>query len=572
MSHLLKKQSLGKQYGFIFTLVILLFTVSVMVTYLLLDDTNQSIDETEETNAIVVEVNKWMSLYQEKYVFIPEYIIEESEQRLLDYLSLSSEFVDQAKRVRPLLSTEEQVQAFNQILNNNHQLDQYYFSDVVPNVQQINTAVFTTLQSELSTLKSDTLSAGNTLIDASVSSNQASIKQANDNITRTISMLVLSIIISLLISVVLILIMNRRIKKQLTNVVQTADAISHGDLTTTDVHANASKELSLLSDAINQMKQNLHHILRDVGHLSEEINDESKRFVTIAHDVESGSEQVALTIEELAHGASSQADEASSISEKTKAFNDQIETALNHSHELVDTSDQTLSTADDGYKHMQVTERTMTDITRTVEQSVQQVTALEKDTTNIGKFIGMITDIADQTNLLALNASIEAARAGEAGKGFQVVAEEVRKLAENVHDASQSITDIVTHIQSSTEAMVNDLNEAFTKVTEGQAQMKQSSAQFNHIKDNIQLMATRIDGISSIIDDFKVASANINDSVENIAAISEESAAGAEEISASAIEQKRAMEQVSSGATTLQSSIEAIDALMAQFNLEEDSK
>ena len=115
-----KKQSLGKQYGFIFTLVIILFTVSVMVTYLLLDDTNQSIDETEETNAIVVEVNKWMSLYQEKYVFIPEYIIEESEQRLLDYLSLSSEFVNQAKRVRPLFSTEEQVQAFNQILNNNH--------------------------------------------------------------------------------------------------------------------------------------------------------------------------------------------------------------------------------------------------------------------------------------------------------------------------------------------------------------------------------------------------------------------------------------------------------------------
>ena len=572
MFQLLKKQSLGKQYGFIFTLVILLFTVSVMVTYLLLDDTNQSIDETEETNAIVVEVNKWMSLYQEKYVFIPEYIIEESEQRLLDYLSLSSEFVDQAKQVKPLLSTEEQVQAFNQILNNNHQLDQYYFSDVVPNVQQINTEVFTTLQSELSTLKSDTLSAGNTLIDASVTSNQASIKQANDNITRTISMLVLSIIISLLISVVLILIMNRRIKKQLTNVVETADAISHGDLTTTDVHANGSKELSLLSDAINQMKRNLHLILRDVGHLSEKINDEGKRFVTIAHDVESGSEQVALTIEELAHGASSQADEASSISEKTKAFNDQIDIALNHSHELVDTSSQTLSTADDGYKHMQVTERTMTDITRTVEQSVEQVTTLEKDTTNIGKFIGMITDIADQTNLLALNASIEAARAGEAGKGFQVVAEEVRKLAENAHDASQSITDIVTHIQSNTETMVNDLNQAYTKVTEGQSQMKQSSAQFNHIKDNIQLMATRIDGISSIIDDFKVASANINDSVENIAAISEESAAGAEEISASAIEQKRAMEQVSTGATTLQSSIEAIDILMAQFNLEEDTK
>ena len=108
MFQLLKKQSLGKQYGFIFTLVILLFTVSVMVTYLLLDDTNQSIDETEETNAIVVDVNKWMSLYQEKYVFNPEYIIiEESDQRLFDSLLLSSNFVNQVEHLKSLLSDDK---------------------------------------------------------------------------------------------------------------------------------------------------------------------------------------------------------------------------------------------------------------------------------------------------------------------------------------------------------------------------------------------------------------------------------------------------------------------------------
>ena len=108
MFQLLKKQSLGKQYGFIFTLVILLFTVSVMVTYLLLDDTNQSIDETEETNAIVVNVNKWMSLYQEKYVFIPKYIIiEESDQRLFDSLLLSSNFVNQVEHLKSLLSDDK---------------------------------------------------------------------------------------------------------------------------------------------------------------------------------------------------------------------------------------------------------------------------------------------------------------------------------------------------------------------------------------------------------------------------------------------------------------------------------
>lgn len=108
MFQLLKKQSLSKQYGFIFTLVILLFTVSVMVTYLLLDDTNQSIDETKETNAIVVDVNKWMSLYKEKYMSIPEYIIiEESDQRLFDSLLLSSNFVNQVEHLKSLLSDDK---------------------------------------------------------------------------------------------------------------------------------------------------------------------------------------------------------------------------------------------------------------------------------------------------------------------------------------------------------------------------------------------------------------------------------------------------------------------------------
>ncbi|PXW87721.1 methyl-accepting chemotaxis protein [Streptohalobacillus salinus] len=567
---LLNRQSIGQQYGAIFTLVLILFTASVITTYFLLSETNESIVETENTNAVVVHVNELMSLYQEKYVFIPEYIIEESDARLLDYLTLSSQFVDKAKHVRSLLETEEQLSSFNKIIENNHLLDQYYFTDVVPNVQQINTTVFTELQTEVSQLKSDTLIAGDALIDASIISNEQSIQQANSNIEQTILTLVASVVLSLFVSIILIIWMNHRIKKDLRAVVKTSDAISNGELATDDLTAQASSELKQLSTSINLMKRNLTDILTRVGVLSTEVNQQGQTFVSIAKDVETGSEQVAITIEELANGATSQADEASDISEKTKAFSERIESAQTNSQQLVTFSAQSLETSDDGYQKMQQTKDQMTTITKTVEQSVTKVADLQKDTQEIGKFIGIITDIAEQTNLLALNASIEAARAGESGKGFAVVANEVRKLAENVHGATGNITTLVNHIQTNTKAMVNELETTFSEVNIGKDQMEQSSQQFNKIRSNIQQMTTMVDEISTVINYFQDASIDINGSVENIAAISEQSAAGAEEISASAAEQKTAMGQVATGADSLQASIAQIDQLMAQFTLKKE--
>jgi len=100
----------------------------------LLSETNTSIVETENTNAVAVYVNELILLYQEKYVFIPEYIIEESDDNLLDYLALSFQFVDKATHTRALLETEDQLMCFNQIIENNHLLDQYYFCAAKPNV------------------------------------------------------------------------------------------------------------------------------------------------------------------------------------------------------------------------------------------------------------------------------------------------------------------------------------------------------------------------------------------------------------------------------------------------------
>ena len=216
---------------------------------------------------------------------------------------------------------------------------------------------------------------------------------------------------------------------------------------------------------------------------------------------------------------------------------------------------------------MQSSTEQMAKIDSIVHQAVKKVEGLDRHAQEISKLVGVIRDIADQTNLLALNAAIEAARAGEQGKGFAVVADEVRKLAEQVAVSVTDITDIVGNIQSESRIVTNSLHDGYKEVAEGTNQIQSTGEAFEEMSGKLGDMSSRINAISDNLSNIASSSEIMRTDIEEIAAISEESAAGIEQTSATSQQSSSSMEEVSANAQQLALLAEQLNDHVKRFKL-----
>lgn len=196
-----------------------------------------------------------------------------------------------------------------------------------------------------------------------------------------------------------------------------------------------------------------------------------------------------------------------------------------------------------------------------------QLEGLDRQATQITKLISVIRDISEQTNLLALNASIEAARAGEHGLGFNVVANEVRKLAEEVNDSVSEITAIVQDNQTETKAVSLALKQSYDEVRQGTEDIKLTGVRFNAIEQAVEMMTANVKSVISDLAILNRDSASVNQAVQEIASISQQSAAGVEETTSSVEQTSSAMEQIASRTQTLFESSQALNHFVEQFKI-----
>lgn len=361
--------------------------------------------------------------------------------------------------------------------------------------------------------------------------------------------------------------MARAISAPIRAVMQRMQSIAEGDLSQEPMQTTARDETGKLVQAANQMNVNMARLLTQIKTMSTNVSDQSQHLTHSANEVKAGSQQVAVTMEELASGAESQATSASSIASLMSDFTENVSVAHTKGEDVRSASTHILSITNEGRELMDNSVHQMEKIDAIVKNAAVKVEGLDKQSQEISKLVSVINDIANQTNLLALNAAIEAARAGEQGRGFAVVADEVRKLAEQVSASITDITSIVEGIQNESSSVTASLQAGYKEVETGTTQIQTTGETFNTINTAIQEMAGNLQAVTQNLAAISSSSQEINASIEEIASVSEESAAGVEQTAASVQQTSSSMEEVSANSENLNDLARQLNAEVAKFKL-----
>lgn len=373
--------------------------------------------------------------------------------------------------------------------------------------------------------------------------------------------------ISIILGVIIIWFSANLITKPIIKVTEQMGYLANGDLTKELLLIKSKDEISRLADAMNLLHKNLRNSMKKVSETSETLTSHSEELSQSADEVKMGSEQVASTVQELAAGSETQANNASDLASVMNTFVETVQEANESGLRIEGNSKAVLSMTSDGAELMKQSIQQMEKIHSIVNESVEKVAGLDKQSQEISNLVTVIKDVADQTNLLALNAAIEAARAGEHGKGFAVVADEVRKLAEQVSNSVTDITGIVDNIQKETFIVSDSLKVGYKEVELGKTQIESTGETFEGISVAVTEMVNSITTIGKNLSEISASTQEMNSSVVEIASVSEESAAGIEQTSASVQQTSSIMEEVAGSSKHLANLAEELNTLVREFKL-----
>ena len=370
---------------------------------------------------------------------------------------------------------------------------------------------------------------------------KASEENAEATVNNSILMIISMTIIAAIIGFGTGFYISRSITKPMDAMLQAANKVAAGDLTVQLVN-DSKDEVGQLSVAIQKMANSLKGVLGKVQQSSMNVASTAQELSASSEEMKASTDQISSTTQDISTGVSSQATKMAEISRSMKEMSESVQQVAVNSQKAADSATNANKTA----QEVQVN----------VTKSATLIKDLDNKSLQIGEIIGVITNIADQTNLLALNAAIEAARAGEHGRGFAVVADEVRKLAEESRGAASQITDLIKGIQQGTKQAVESME-------------KESVTGINLIVKAASDVATMVQEIAAAAEEQSASVEEVTSSVEDVSAISEQSAAGTQETSAAAEEQAATMDQLVNAAQDMAKLSNELQVEVARFNIGE---
>ena len=374
-------------------------------------------------------------------------------------------------------------------------------------------------------------------------------------------------ILMLIFVTVAIYVLSTKMSRPIEVVKEECDIINSGDLRERPLCYEADDELGALAKGFAQMRETMRSLLAEISKHAERVSASSEELTAAAHQTADAATMSANQVADIAEGINHQSESIATANAAVQDISGQSEQVSTNADAIAAVTEMTVSEVGRGKDAVQDIVNAMDAIntgTDTVQNSIKK---LAKQSEEISQIVDVISGIAEQTNLLALNAAIEAARAGEAGRGFAVVADEVRKLAEESGTSSQKIAELVGKIQEDMKEAVEASDQSSQSVEGSRQSVEEANKIFESIQVSIEALAGGIRDVSTSIQTISDGTKSMAAETESIAKISHENASRTQSVSATTEEQSASSQEIAASTRVLAELAQELQANVQKFQL-----
>lgn len=306
----------------------------------------------------------------------------------------------------------------------------------------------------------------------------------------------------LILTAVFIWAIQRSIRRPLEQLRQTLVTVATDSDLRLRADSQGQDEISDAAKALNTMLSHMQQLIQGLVAGSSVLNEQAMQVNNSSDYIRSGT-----------HAQSGQADSLATAVEQMTAAIKQVAAHAGQGADMASNAEQLSNTGQDVVRRSMLTIR---ELSEQVAQGAAVVTKLQEDSNQISNVLEVIQKISEQTNLLALNAAIEAARAGEAGRGFSVVADEVRTLSANTHQATDSIRGMIEQLQRQASTAVEAMLSAQVQTEQSVTLAKDSEQHFGDIRAAITQMSEVTQLISTATDEQQQVATDIAENIHQL--------------------------------------------------------
>ena len=383
-------------------------------------------------------------------------------------------------------------------------------------------------------------------------------------------LLIIAISGALLLGIIVAYIYSNSISKpilRLTNLLNKTSNLDIEEDSTYDDLLKYKDETGVIAHAVGNLRVVLRKLVEELKSGAVHLNASSNELKDVVEYGKEGIDAVTHTVTDFATGASEQAEDAQRAAEKMGELAKEIEETVHSAQKLKGFTKSVSESNDEGVKQLIALNDKFKNTSAANARLNENVGTLTIKSSSIVQITNTIQQIAEQTNLLALNAAIEAARAGEAGRGFAVVADEIRKLAEETSKSTSKIDTIIQEI-------LKEIDSTETNMASSNEAIKVSSNVLDHVQRAFEAIETAIsntinqlDSISSSIQNVNASKDGATESIHGISAITEENAASAEEIAATMDTQSELMSKIQMNSNEVKRVANDMNEIIGRFKV-----